>query len=813
MSQPKFRVLLLDTKYRNPNHYICLAILHALQRHPDVEFVAKVDPIDAAATAMRQKCDLFIAFDGEELRKDLCATLATICGRSVLWVTEDPYELPINLRNAELFDVVFTNDSSSVSAYGSRGRHLPLAGASEFHSLPVLPLQQELRYHMFFAGTAWPNRSQFLRSVLKQLPDDWKFKLALPTNPFLPPHGIDLPPSALSWRTSPSDFARFANRSAITLMLPRVFTASGGREFAETPPPRLFEAALAGSVQIIHDSLTEAKTFFTPGKELVFFSDEHDFIAKATQIINDRAYRNEIAEAARAKATELHTYDRRVDTILTAASEIRSSASSSVVPDRRTVLFVTHNVIGSKNFGGVEVYLDRLRDALKGDYRVLFYVPDNRTGRSAQLLSETYEALETINFAHTYGTDLLRCEERENAFRNILSKYHVDLVHFHHFIGHPPSLTLVPRLLGIASAFTAHDFYGACHEFNLLSFKQTFCGAPDIPLSQCDVCLWQKHHVAPGSQALRRSFWNDTLSRVDMLVFNTSHSKNIYERIYPSVRLHSNVQVLPVPIPDSTATATTRNHTKSTPLKIAWLGNITHQKGGDVLSRALPLLASAPVELHLFGRIDPQYADLADPARYPNVVVHGGYRYDAMPEALKECDVSLHLSIWPETYCLTLSEALQMSLVPIVTNIGALGERIDHGVNGLKIAPDSEGDLIDAIHTLVDSPSMLSKYRSNISPTLYAQISSHVASLSDVYSTLLKNRPHGMPQFEAELNLADAGIAPHPFSWHHGTQFLPLGGKMFSGAIRKAHKLAAFYKIHGVRPTLRIIANRIRVPR
>ncbi|HDR9140315.1 TPA: glycosyltransferase, partial [Burkholderia vietnamiensis] len=359
--------------------------------------------------------------------------------------------------------------------------------------------------------------------------------------------------------------------------------------------------------------------------------------------------------------------------------------------------------------------------------------------------------------------------------------------------------------------FTAHDFYGVCHEFNLLSFKDTYCGAPDIPLSQCDVCLWQKHHIAPGSQAIRRSFWNDVLSRVDMLVFNTKQSKRIYERIYPSVRSHANVQVIPVPIPDRTAATTC--HTKPTPLKVAWLGNVTHQKGGDILARALPLLAHAPVEFHLFGRIDPQYADFSNRARYPNVVTHGSYRYDDMPAALKDCDVSLHLSIWPETYCLTLSEALQMGLVPIVTDIGALGERIQHGVNGLKIAPGSEGDLIDAVHALIDSPSALAKYRSNISPALYSRTSDHVTALRSAYSRLLPHLSRSSAPSVGELNLADTGIAPLPSSWHHGTQHLPLGGQVFSGAVRKAHKLAAFYKIHGFRPTLRIIANRIRVSR
>ena len=51
MKPAKFRILLYDTKYRNPNHYICLAILGALKRHPDVEFVAKADPLDAMSIA------------------------------------------------------------------------------------------------------------------------------------------------------------------------------------------------------------------------------------------------------------------------------------------------------------------------------------------------------------------------------------------------------------------------------------------------------------------------------------------------------------------------------------------------------------------------------------------------------------------------------------------------------------------------------------------------------------------------------------------------------------------------------------------
>ncbi|RQR28835.1 glycosyltransferase [Burkholderia sp. Bp9143] len=813
MSQEKFRVLLLDTKYRNPNHYICLAIYNALKRHPDVECAVKADPLDALSAAISQRCNLFIAFDGEEMNAPLCAKLAQICGRSVLWVTEDPYELDVNLRHAPLFDVVFTNDSSSVAAYGDRGHHLQLGGALEFHSLPVLNAAQPLRYALFFAGTAWPNRSAFLRAILPKLPDDWKCKLALPTNPFLPPHEVDLPPSMLSWRTSPADFARFVNRSAITLMLPRVFSASSNKAYAETPPPRLYEAALAGGAQMIHESLTEVDQSFVPDRDVVLFSSETDFLEKARRLINDRDYRNSIAESARRTALERHTYDRRVATILARAADIRAKESPAARDNTRTLLFVVHNTLGHGHFGGVEVYLDRVRSALPARWKILFYVAD--TGgqrRSTRLLSASYEELKRFQFSQPYAPDLLVCDERERAFREVLLTERVDLVHFHHFIGHVPSLAHVAKLAGVPSAFTAHDHFGVCHEFNLLSFKQQFCGAPDISLSQCDNCLLQKHGIAPGSQARRRNFWDDVLRHIDLLAFNTAGGRAIYGGIFPGVRLHPNVRVLPVPIPDGAPPARSRGRL---PLRVAFLGNVTRQKGGDVFTRIVPLLANSPVEFHVFGRIDPEYEKALRPA--VNLKVHGTYAPTSLPDALRDCDISLHISIWPETYCLTLSEAWQLGLVPIVTAIGALGERVTHMVDGLKVPPDNEGALIDAIRMLVDAPDLIETLGKNITGMLYAQMSEHARDLDAIYSDLLTRIParaDGEAAPDAKpVPVCETGVVIQSASWHAGAEAAATGTRSMRQLMMKARKLRHLYSAYGLRPTLRILANRLKASR
>lgn len=859
MQADKFRIVLLDTKYRNPNHYICIALGSAFERNPDVEFVRKADPLDALSVAHEHRCNLFVAFDGEELDAILCERLSTLCGRSVLWVTEDPYEIDVNVRHSKLFDLVFTNDSASVDNYGPKGRHLPLAGATEFHDHAVIPADKPLRYELFFAGTAWPNRTAFVRSVLRDIPPNWRFKLALPTNEHLPPRDVDMPESMLSWRTSPVDFGRFVNHSAATVVLPRKFSASGTRDFAETPPPRLFEAALAGGAQLVHGSLAEVAHSFAPEQEILFFDTEREFIEKATVLVNDRPYRNRIAQAARERAFRDHTYDRRVATILehsrllTPAKPVEwragnepAAADASGSKARKTLLFVCHNMVERGNFGGVEVYLDRMRTALREEFDVLFYVPGERGHHhEAHLLSHDYTVLKSVKFREGYSPVLMASAEREQAFYSILVDYQIDLVHFHHFIGHVPSLVYVAKGLGVPTAITAHDFLPLCNEFNLISFNGRFCGAPKVSLAQCDTCLLEKHSIPPGSQATRRNFWNGVLGATDVLVFNTAGTRDILSDVYPAVREHRGLKIVPVPIHDDvprrTASGrpageiptvrasqpTQADSTKSSGpatqveqgrqggrpiLKVAILGNLTPEKGGDVLLHAFAGLADAPVEFHVFGRVNLGYEELTDTARYPNITLHGSYSADDIPEALSECEVSVHASIWPETYCLTLSEAWQQGIVPIVTDIGALGERVSHGVNGLKVRVQSEGDLIDAIRLLAEDRHLLAKLKSNITSGLYETLTAHVEALNAVYSPLLRSLPAQSTQHEPPKRLPvlkDYGIVLQSNAWTHQTvgrtripRWRPAGPR---GG--KAVRVYQFYKERGPVQTFKLFVK------
>ena len=810
------RVLLLDTKSQNPNHYICLAIQQALKAAPGVDCVVKAELSDAVAESIRHGCNLFFAFDGEELERSICSRVAAVCGSSILWVTEDPYELAANVANADLFDLVFTNDSSCVAAYGAKGRHLPLAGAKPFHFLPVRQEVEALRYDLFFAGTAWPNRVELIKKVLEV---DWgsraiKAKIALPTNEHLPPLNLELPASQVNWRTSPVDFARFANISACTLLLPRIFSASGNRDFAETPPPRLYEAALAGTVQLVQSKLAETEQYFEADKDFLFFNSTDELIDSVRALRADFSWRNKIAQSAQNKALKQHCYEHRVGCILAEldAQKRHSEHVESIqqVPaEKPKVLFVVHNVVENGHFGGVEVYLKYMSQVLAGEFEMHFYVSNPLVdSNSASVLDSQGNVLKKYDFSYATSPWQLSCQEREEAFATALTEFQISLVHFHHLINHVPSMVEIAKALGVATVMTFHDFFAVCHNFTLLSFKGTYCHPEKISLSQCDVCLWNGHHILPSSQAVRRAYWDRVLAAVDTLVFNTQGGYELVAKVYPSVDQHKNVVVLPVPVlPLQVEKAEKRD--EDGPLRVAILGNFTWQKGGDVIARVIPLFKNCNIEFHVFGRVDEKYAWLNNHKDLPFVHVHGGFDPGVLPEQIYSCHVSLHLSIWPETYCLTLSEAWDCGLVPVVSDIGALGDRVIDGVNGLKIPPDAEGALVQALRRLSETRELLHELQLNIAGAPISRIESHVAGLRDIYKTVVF-RP--CLQYDRESKLSTVSLArlqrPVAEKWvympgaNNELPVRPLQPKLTKRLIRLFGRGFRHLRAHGVYSTM-----------
>ena len=821
-----WRILLLDTKRSNPNHYLCLGLHRALKQHPDVDLVISANLGEAIARARESGCNLFIAFDGEELHRGICARLAALCGRSILWVTEDPYETTVNIQNSAFFDLVFSNDSASVSRYGDKGRHLPLASDPDLHFLEVQE-DNSCLYDLFFAGTAWPNRVALLKQIIDHI-SDLKTKLVLPHNEHLPAPSktLPLPESAYSWRMPNSQFVQFANRSRVTLSLHREFTSSpGGSPMAMTPGPRLFEVALAGGFQLVDLALQETEDYFTKDLEFVGFHSPGEAIEKLKYYLKHPDERLAIARAGQVRASLHHTYLQRVEMLLSAAVGIPKKSPAEVANFSKTrILYVTHNLVGIPPYGGVEIYQDLVAHNLTGkdQFEILFYVPDcTGEARKIRLFDNTYRLLKEFKFQSIVTQELLTDREREQSFARVLAEYSIDIVHFQHLLGHVPSLPYIAKAYGIPTVISIHDYYAVCWSFNLLNQHGSFCSPESITETTCDICVDNKLNGQSHSQQCRRGFYGRMLENVTILHCGTEEVARRLCAVYPQLKEHPDQIVRGIPIHDGVPH---KNTERQQPMRVVLVGNFSYNKGAVFLMELFSLMREDPVRFDILGNMGSAEETAIRRLKLPNVIIRGGYAPGNQLNLLSGASVALFASIWPETYCLSLSEAWQAGLVPVAPEIGAFSERINHGVNGFKYQPGQLGNLVDLIRLLGRDKHIIRNIAQNINKDLYATENEHCRWLTGMYTEMAQKIKSfsELSQFEEmeEVTLADCGIALTSPGWLRRKPSPPIESPVIRAPVTNNptrqltpnhyQRTLSYFRRYGPSATARRVMNEIR---
>lgn len=122
---------------------------------------------------------------------------------------------------------------------------------------------------------------------------------------------------------------------------------------------------------------------------------------------------------------------------------------------------------------------------------------------------------------------------------------------------------------------------------------------------------------------------------------------------------------------------------------VAFLGGMVPEKGSQ---KAYEMIRNGSKDIcwHVFGTVAD--ADLID-LRQDNLVKHGTYKQQDIPQLLAEnkIDVVCIMSVWPETFCYTLSEAVFCNVPVFVTDIGAAGERVKCHLYGWTVPVDFSG--------------------------------------------------------------------------------------------------------------------------
>ncbi len=125
---------------------------------------------------------------------------------------------------------------------------------------------------------------------------------------------------------------------------------------------------------------------------------------------------------------------------------------------------------------------------------------------------------------------------------------------------------------------------------------------------------------------------------------------------------------------------------------VAFIGGLVPAKGSR-LAYEMIMKEEETVNWYIFGNMND---DKLQNLKQKNLLMLGAYERNDLPQLLSayEIDIICILSIWPETFSYTVSEALMCKVPVLASDIGAMGERIRKNGCGWLVERDADAENI-----------------------------------------------------------------------------------------------------------------------
>ncbi|HEX9860074.1 MAG TPA: glycosyltransferase [Nitrospirota bacterium] len=253
------------------------------------------------------KPELFLSIFGFDHRADVLRDIRSMGVVTACWWLNDPFQVSRSLAQAGLYEYYFTNSKGSVPEYNAAGHdnvfYMPVAAYPPVHSRGA---SISKIYDVCFAGDHSPLRE----AMLGELGRDFDLAIFGPWGKKLGKGSPLRGKVVKDGFFEPEEMARIFNQSRVVL---NIHTWLGKSNHGTNP--RLFEANGCGSFQLC-DYKTEIPELYEPDKEIVLYNCLDELKEKLSYYLSHDAEREEIAENGYRRTMMCHTYERRVEDIL-----------------------------------------------------------------------------------------------------------------------------------------------------------------------------------------------------------------------------------------------------------------------------------------------------------------------------------------------------------------------------------------------------------------------------------------------------------------------------------------------------------------
>ena len=335
-----------------------------------------------------------------------------------------------------------------------------------------------------------------------------------------------------------------------------------------------------------------------------------------------------------------------------------------------------------------------------------------------------------------------------------LRRLRPDIFHLHNVAQATLAPFVAAQSTNTPTVCTLHDYWLLCPANMLYRADGTLCDPAQHADGRCGNCY------------RRYEYWADLPQRRQWMARLTGNVRRFISPSQALIDLHvaggfarDRFRYLPnaMPEPDllephheQVIEACTAARHRPT---LVFAGGGVHNKGADVVLRALPgLLAAIPnLQFVIAGPGEPEY--FQEYARYaPAVKVLGKVPLAEMRALFAAADLSLIASVWPENSPMTIYENFQVGTPMLASAVGGIPEMIDEGRTGYLFAPNDDKTLVaKAVHHFQRPPHERRQMRQTCITTARHRwdIQGHLDTTEAIYA-------------EVQAELSGQTVAPRP---------------------------------------------------
>ncbi|MCK9152235.1 glycosyltransferase [Methanobacterium alcaliphilum] len=363
---------------------------------------------------------------------------------------------------------------------------------------------------------------------------------------------------------------------------------------------------------------------------------------------------------------------------------------------KRRILYVVHHGGGGTQFTNID-----LMKNVQKDFDCFVLVSNSKKITLQRYIDNKFDTIESWDIESKWSAkDFYNLEFRDVYF-NVITALKIDIIHIRHLIQHTFDLPIIAKKLGIPLIISFHDFYFICPSYNLLDEKNKYCaGNCTEGDGQCNLTLEILKDL-PNLKSFSKK-WRKEVSKIlpsaSAFVTTSQIVKKLFISIYPELSqkefiviehgrdFKKNTDLEPYEIPSN-----------EKPTKILFPGDIKNQKGAEFIKKLKKFDKNSLLDFHFMGALDD---DLKSYGTY-----HGHYKRDNFCQIVKNVKPSFIgiLSIWPETYCHTLSEAWSCGIPVLTTKIGVLEERVNKNGGGWLLELENPSKAYQQILKIIES--------------------------------------------------------------------------------------------------------------